>query len=343
MLTPRENALIAYRHGQPEYVPCFFTDIAMGQAAPQIDRPKGNEFGGASGYDMWGVHWTFEPEVNASIPTPGKYLFEDIEDWREYVKFPDLESIDWEKQAEEDKYGTLMGMMPGQDPVEFRKDKLKVCMMIQGMFERMHSMMGMENALIALASDPDECFELFSAIADFKIAYLKKIAQYYDYEVVEMHDDYGSQDRLFMSPETWRKLIKPNLKKIVDAAHECGFIYQHHSCGHIEELVEDFIELGMDAVDTWQAACNPHLAELKKDRLEKLTFCGGFDNTYVLDNPEATPEQIKAEYHRAIDALAPGGSYVIFPITVTFGFIPALLEEHFQYGIGFYADPSHRR
>ena len=344
MLSPRENALIAYRHGQPEYIPCFFTDIAMGQAAPFIERPMGsNAIGGRDGFDAWGVHWTYEAEMNASIPTPGRIMFDDIADWRKYVKFPDLEAIDWEKQAAEDKYGSLVGVPKGMDPAAFCEGKLKVCMMIQGMFERMHSFMGFENALAALMEDPDECFEYFSAMADFKIAYLKKVAQYYDFDVVEMHDDYGSQDRLFMSPETWRKLIKPNLKRIVDAAHECGFIYQHHSCGHVEELIDDFIEMGMDAVDTWQAASNPHIAELKKDRLDKITICGGFDNTNVLDNVNATPEQIQAEYRRAVDALAPGGSYVIFPITLTFGFVGPLLEEHFRYGMGFYADPAHRR
>lgn len=343
MLSPRENALIAYRHGQPEYVPCFFTDIAMGQAAPFIERPVGTQRGGDAGYDAWGVHWTYDPQTQAAIPTPNRYLFEEMEDWREYVKFPDLDSIDWEKQAEEDKLSTLMGVPEGMDPAQFREGKLKVCMIIQGMFERMHSFMGFENALMALAAEPEECFDFFSAMADYKIAYLKKIAQYYDYEVVEMHDDYGSQDRLFMSPETWRKLIKPNLKRIVDAAHELGFIYQHHSCGHVEELIDDFIELGMDAVDTWQAACNPHIAELKKDRLNKITICGGFDNTHVLDNVYATEDQIRSEYHRAIDSLAPGGSYVIFPITATFGFIPTLIDEHFKYGMGFYQNPVHRR
>ena len=96
-------------------------------------------------------------------------------------------------------------------------------------------------------------------------------------------------------------------------------------------------------MDTWQAACNPHIAELKKDRQDKITICGGFDNTHVLDNLKATPEQIQAEYRRGVDALAPGGSFVIFPITATFGFIGPFVGEHFRYGMSFYQDPAHRR
>lgn len=60
----------------------------------------------------------------------------------------------------------------------------------------------------------------------------------------------------------------------------------------------------------------------------------------VLDIPGVKPEAIKAEYRRVIDSLAPGGSYVIYPIAGTFGFVGPFLEEHFQYGMGFYANQN---
>lgn len=334
MLSKQDNSLIAYRHGQPEYIPCFFTDMVMSQACPGLERPLSTEPGAK---DAFGIGWTYEPSLNAAIPTPNEYLFEEISEWREKLKIPDLEKIDWKKQALEDRYSTIMGMPPGEDPEQFMAGKAKICMSIQGMFERLHACMGFENALFSIADDPDECYAFFGAIADYKIAFLKKVKQYYDFDIIEMHDDYGSQNSLFMSLDTWRKLLKPHLKRIVDACHELGFIYQHHSCGHIEPLIEEFIELGMDAVDTWQAASNPNLKELKQKYQDKLCFCGGFDNTFVLDRLDATPEEIQAEYRRVIDNLAPGGSFVIFPITATFNFIPAFLQEHFQYGMGFYA------
>ena len=199
------------------------------------------------------------------------------------------------------------------------------------MFERMHALMGFENALMALVEDPESCFEFFSAIADYKIVYFKKIAKYYPADVIAAHDDYGSADRMFMSPETWRHLIKPNLKRMVDTCHELGLIYEHHSCGYIEPIIPDLVEIGVDALDPLQVV-NKNMSTIKQKYQDKLTFVGGIDNVGVEDRPGVTDEEIIADYHKCIDRLAPGGSYVVFTATATPHSIPLLLLEHMRYG-----------
>ncbi len=339
-LTPRENALIAYRHQTPAWIPCFYTDIILTQACPDMERYTGH----TKGKDYFDIEWTYEPNIHAPMPTPGNIIFEEIEDWRTYVKLPDLEAIDWKKQAEIDTHTDFQAFVMGAGIVPFKDgssiydtNKLKVCMILNGPFERLHSYMGFENALMALAIDPEECNAYFETLFNWKIEYIKKIAEYYDVDVINFHDDYGAADRMFMRPELWRQIIKPHLKRVVDACHELGLIYQHHSCGYVEPILPDMAEIGVDAIDTLQA-CNTHLQELKKQLGDRLTFCGGFDNQHVLDVPGVTPEEVKKEYRRVIDALAPGGSYVIYPIGGAFDFVPAFLEEHFQYGMGFYAN-----
>ncbi len=338
-LTPRENALMAYRHQIPAYIPCFFTDVIVTQACPSMERYTGHSVG----KDFFGVEWTYEPNIHAPMPTPGKIMFEDIEDWRDYLKLPDLDAIDWEKQADIDVHTDFMAFVMGAGIVPFQDgssiydtDKLRVCMILNGPFERLHSLMGFENALVALASDPEECNAYFETMFNWKIEYIKKIAQYYDVDVINFHDDYGAADRMFMSPDLWRQIIKPHLKRLVDAVHEAGLIYQHHSCGYVEPILEDMAEIGVDAIDTLQA-CNKNLAQIKPRLQDRLTFCGGFDNQGILDVPGVSAEAVKKEYRRVIDSLAPGGSYVIYPIGGAFDFVPAFLEEHFQYGMSFYA------
>ena len=67
-------------------------------------------------------------------------------------------------------------------------------MVINGMFERMYACMGFENALMALIEDPESCKDFFHAMADWKIEYFKKIGKYYDIDILNAHDDYGSND-----------------------------------------------------------------------------------------------------------------------------------------------------
>ena len=63
------------------------------------------------------------------------------------------------------------------------------------------------------------------------------------------HDDWGTQNNMFFSPDVWRSLIKPQIKKAVDRCHELGVLFDMHSCGKIEAVVPEFVELGIDA---WQ-------------------------------------------------------------------------------------------
>lgn len=128
------------------------------------------------------------------------------------------------------------------------------------------------------------------------------------------------------------------MKRLVDAVHDMGLIYQHRSCGYVEPIIEDLVEIGVDTLQ----ACNTNVGVLKEKFGKQLTFCGSFNTNGVLDVVGVSPEEIKAEYRRVIDLLAPGGSYVIYPIGLTFGFVGPFLEEHFQYGMGFYANPANR-
>ena len=71
---PKENIMLAYQHKVPFYMPSLFTDINLFQANPSMERYCGHEVG----TDWFGVEWVYEKEVGAPMPTPGKYIFEDI-------------------------------------------------------------------------------------------------------------------------------------------------------------------------------------------------------------------------------------------------------------------------
>lgn len=239
---------------------------------------------------------------------PGQAILTEIEDWKDRICFPDLDSINWEQQAARD--------MEHCDP-----GRITMAMNINGMFERMHACMGMENALCALLENPEACYEFAGAIADHKIRLIKKLREFYKIDVFDMNDDYGMNDRMFMSLDVWRAVFKPHLKRIIEAAHQCGMIYEHHSCGYIEPLVEDLVQIGADALDVWQV-CNRNMRQIKDRYQNVLTFCGGFDSQGVFDRHDATYEECYAETARVLRLMAPGGSYIAFTITIGDRFLP---------------------
>ncbi len=299
MITSRENALLAYRHKKPEWIPNKNTDYSIVRPAAFLDRYQGTEVG----LDGFGVEWTYEPDAKAPMPTPGKILFEEIEEWRDKVKIPDLNAIDWEKQSKKD----LAHVKPGN---------LISILSLNGPFERMHACMSMPNALCALIEDPEECYEFAGAVADYKISYLPIIQKYYHADVFNLMDDYGSSDRMFMSPELWREIFKPHLKRIVEATHDYGMIYQHHSCGYIEPIIDELVEIGVDAIDPLQVM-NVNIREFKNKYNDRLTFCGWFDNQGVFDRIGVTDEECYNETLNRVSALASDGNYIAYPITIS--------------------------
>ena len=85
-------------------------------------------------------------------------------------------------------------------------------------------------------------------------------------------------------------------------------------------MIPELVELGVDGLNPVQVQNDP--LQVKKDFGDRLTICGGFDNQRVLDNPEATPEQIRESIFKTINDLQPGGGWI-----ADCGFIDTLKDK----------------
>ncbi len=135
--------------------------------------------------------------------------------------------------------------------------------------------------------------------------------------IVSEADDLASQDRLLVSPETYRQLIKPRHTRLFafirqQAATDVKIFY--HCCGAVAELIPDLIESGIDILNPVQVnAAGMDTKELKRRFGRDLTFHGGgVDTQHVL--PRGTPQQVRDEVKRRIDDLAPGGGFIFSPV-----------------------------
>lgn len=154
---------------------------------------------------------------------------------------------------------------------------------------------------------------LMDTIVDIKLAYweqaLPLIKDYVD--VVQEADDLAGQFDLLISPETYRKLIKPRHKKIVDfikARADVKVFY--HCCGAIREIIPDLIECGFDIINPVQvSATGMESKALKRDFGNEIVFWGGAVDTQGVFT-DGTPQQVRDEVRRRVDDFAPGGGFV---------------------------------
>ena len=320
-ITERENFFRLMRHEQPDFMPHQPSLLQM--IIPSAIGDRAENCG--TGYDWFGVHWTEDPSMPMMpMVTPGMDpVLEDIEDWEDVIEWPDLDAIDWEACAKKD--------VPVKDP-----SKILCAMMVSGPFERLHDLMGFEEALCALVTNPEECEAFFSRLCDFKIEQIKRLKKYYDVDMVHFQDDWGTQNDLMFQPEVWRTLIRPHVKRVVDAAHELGVLFDQHSCGKIDRIVGDVVDMGIDVLDPVQPVNDlPRWIEEYKD---KVIFMGALDAQNVIDDPEATDEAIMAEVKEKIDLFGNAGArFIPFAVSLTPNVMKAL-DDCYVYGRTFYSD-----
>ena len=123
--------------------------------------------------------------------------------------------------------------------------------------------------------------------------------------------DFGAQDRLFASPDSYREIYKPFHLKVNNWIHEnTGWKCFIHTCGSIKELIPDLIEAGFDIVNPVQiSAAGMDPEKLKKEYGKYLTFWGGgVDTQKTL--AVGSPAEVKDQVRRMIDIFNKDGGFV---------------------------------
>ena len=153
--------------------------------------------------------------------------------------------------------------------------------------------------------------ELSAAIADYKIEVIRRLDDAIDMDILWYGDDWGTQIDLFLPPDIWREIILPETARIYQAIHERDIIMNQHSCGKIESIIGDMVEMGADLWNPCQP-CND-LKAIKQRHGDNLVLIGGIDSQFVLGKPGVTAEEVDQEVKRRIYDLAPGGGYIASP------------------------------
>ncbi|MFX0094317.1 MAG: uroporphyrinogen decarboxylase family protein [Candidatus Hodarchaeota archaeon] len=155
---------------------------------------------------------------------------------------------------------------------------------------------------------------LIDKVVSFYIPYWEKVLGEIGewVNIVLIGDDYGTQDRMSMSPRMWRQLVKPRVKAVVDAIKGAADVkIMLHCCGSIYPIIPDLIEVGFDILNPVQPrAYNMDHQKIKSNFGDKLCFHGGVDIQEVM--PRGTPAEVQQEVQKVFNTLgADGTGYIL--------------------------------
>jgi uroporphyrinogen decarboxylase len=192
--------------------------------------------------------------------------------------------------------------------IDSKGDLFRVFEMGFSLYERAWTLRGMENLMMDLIVNPDFVHELLTAITDYNIEQIKK-ALTYDIDAVYFGDDWGQQHGLQMGPELWKRFIYPQLQRMYKVVKEAGKYVMIHSCGDVDELFDDLIDIGLDCFNPFQPEVMDIEMLLNRYR-GQLSFHGGLSIQKTL--PFGSVEDVRKESRRLL-RLGSEGSYIFSP------------------------------
>jgi len=185
---------------------------------------------------------------------------------------------------------------------------------LAGIFEMSQRVRGMERLMIDLASDEALACAVLDKMVELKLQFwemaLPRLGDLVD--VVSEADDYATQTSQLISPRMFRRVFKPRLQAVFSRIHQLAPRAKlfFHSDGNIRPILPDLVELGIDILNPIHiTAAGMEPTALKRDFGRDVCFWGGGVETQTV-LPFGTPQEVRDNVRRNVDALAPGGGYV---------------------------------
>ena len=303
-MTERENLLRVIEGKEPGWVPRMGTlqhsydpenhPPCVEGARAELFPPQTTASGGR--IDMFGVEYTpTEDTGGQALPTPNRFIMEDIRKWGDIIKLPSQDGIDWravgEKATEHiDRTQSLVQYGGGG-----------------GFFMPLMNTMGFTEGLCALHEEPEACLEFFDYLATYYEVAINKLIDIIKPDIWRVGDDTAAAQRPFISAKMYREMIKPFHARVCKIAYERGLPIDMHCCGRCEDFIDDWRDFG---VTMWNPAqVSNDLLGIKKKYGNKFVLTGCWDSQGPAGWYESSEEVVRQAVHDCIDTYAPGGGF----------------------------------
>jgi uroporphyrinogen decarboxylase len=194
---------------------------------------------------------------------------------------------------------------------EYQDEYWIVGVTVTTIFETAWALRGYEKTLTDLALDPHFVDELFDIPFSYHLTAAKKLVEM-GVDMIWIGDDVGAQNRMLVSPNTWRRFLKPRLATFISTLKDINpeVKIAYHSDGSIYPIISDLIEIGLDILNPIQPrSMDPE--KVKKEFGDRLCFWGSIDEQHTL--PFGTPADVEQEVIARLRTLGKNGGLIIGP------------------------------
>jgi uroporphyrinogen decarboxylase len=194
---------------------------------------------------------------------------------------------------------------------EYKDEYWIVGVTVTTIFETAWALRGYEKTLMDLALNPDFIERLFDIPFQYHLTAAKKLVEM-GVDMIWTGDDVGAQNKMFISPDTWRRFFKPRMAKFISTLKSINpeLKVAYHSDGFIYPIIPDLIEIGLDVLNPIQPrSMDPE--EVKKKFGDELCFWGSMDEQHTL--PFGTPADVGKEVIARLRTLGKNGGLIIGP------------------------------
>jgi len=132
----------------------------------------------------------------------------------------------------------------------------------------------------------------------------------YDVDAMIFGDDWGMQTGLQMGAKLWREFIYPRIQQMYALVKSKGKFVFIHSCGKVDEVFPDLIEIGLDVFNPFQPEVMD-VFEMKRHYGDRLTFFGGISVQKTL--PYGSVAEVKDEVKQLLEIVGKNGGYIAAP------------------------------
>lgn len=170
---------------------------------------------------------------------------------------------------------------------------------------------GMEQTYVDLAWNPELVHAIVGHIREYFLEYNRRVFEAAGdvIDIFMMGDDFGTQTGPMMSLETWRRYFRDGFRRYIELAHRYGIKVMHHTCGSVVALIPDFIDCGLDILQSLQPqAAGMDLAAIKREFGRDICLHGALDIQGRL--VDGTPDDVREMVRRTLHAGKPGGGYI---------------------------------